>query len=51
MEIKGPKENRRFLQKSFMNESKLHIKAIAQILSIWALLGLIYYILVNFVWT
>lgn len=51
MEVKDSKENRKFLQKYFMNESKLHIKALAKILSIWALLGLIYYILVNFVWT
>ena len=33
-----------------MND-KVHIKAIAQILCIWALLGLTYFLISTFVWT
>jgi len=33
-----------------MISSKIHIKAIAQVLSIWAILGLLYFVLVNFIW-
>jgi len=29
---------------------RLHMKAIAQVLGIWAIFGLIYFILVNFIW-
>lgn len=34
-----------------MNKNyKTHIMAIAQVLGIWAILGLMYFILVNFIW-
>ena len=33
-----------------MNNAKIHIKAIAQVLCIWAILTLTYFIIVKFIW-
>lgn len=33
-----------------MNNIKIHIKAIAQVLCIWAILALTYFIIVKFIW-
>ena len=33
-----------------MNNTKIHIKAIAHVLCIWAILTLTYFIIVKFIW-